>query len=360
MLRNILACRAILFHEKPNEMGQSIDIILEGSEEEFTALFSYSPTLQKSGLTSLKEFIGHAVNQTLQRDNVYGAWAEVLSVKNGYLLKMSSPHHDLSAYKTLIPAWIEAGKYGLQIAQKNKNKIDRVIKSTKEKMKFLLPFGLAMGNVKSVQLLHFPPLTTFVYLDYLFSPTNRRWENLLGYNRVKGVNYASFESIVDCVPLAAPGGDSKGIEPFNNSFIPYVKRMLKARLTPQDGFTQPIVAYGSPVRIWLEKAFPNQIKHELKVLSLLELKLFDDDIITPVLCANHPSMYLYETDKPYSKEKKKILVQDLIAAGWQALMAEHPSDSPKNVLKAMTDYWKGNPRVLKIMNQEDREFSFRP
>jgi hypothetical protein len=342
-------------------MNNSIDISLEGTEEQLSRLFSYTDDRKNSGLTTLATYIGHFFNKTLLRDGFYGAWAQVWwdQEKGTYNLKLSSPHHDLSLYQQLIPAFLDAGKTGVEIFQEIQPNIQEVISATKKEMRFLLPYGLAMANAKSIQLLHFPPLETFVYLDYLFSPSNRRWENLLGYNNYKDVNFPELESIVDCVPLAAPGADNVGIDPFNYTFTPYVKKMLRARLIPDGNSTQPVVACGGPVHEWLQNAFPDQIQGDLQTLSLVELRLFDNDVKTPVLCANHPSLYLYYTRQEYSEKKKEILVQDLIATGWQATMAFGTEKSAQEVLNAQKDYWYNSPDVKHIMDQEDLEFNYK-
>ncbi len=71
-------------------------------------------------------------------------------------------------------------------------------------------------------------------------------------------------------------------------------------------FTQPVVAYGGPVRDWLRDVYKEQTKEQLpsksgenplRVLSLVELQIASG-AKTPVLCANHSSMYLYDTYKP--------------------------------------------------------------
>ncbi len=340
-------------------MEHCIEVALPGTEEDLTALFSYSPEDQASGLTSLPEFVAHAFNKTLQCDGHSGAWAQLLQREDGqYVLKMYSPHRDLSAYPDKIVSYIAAGQIGLKIFQEHEAEIQ---KQGNGKIRFLLPSGLCMTTTRSVQLLHFPPLETFVYKDYLYSPTNRRWENLLGCNGMMESHCAPLETIVDCVPLAAPGDDSKGIEPFNGLFAPYVKAMLKARLTSKNGITQSVVAYGGPVRDWLKQNYADQIPGTLAPLSLLMLKLSDDDALTPVLCANHPSMYLYYTDDTnpaHFEQKKLVMTQDLIAAGWQYQMATTDAPSPAEILESVAAHWTDNPEVLRIMDAEDRAYSY--
>ncbi len=339
-------------------MENLLEITLKGNEKHLSQLFSYSKKRKKANLSSLQDYMAHVFNQTLVRDQIYGAWAQVLLKEDKYVLKIYSPHHDLSEYKDLIGSYMKAGKMALSIFKDNKKEIK---KAGKNSMKFLLPFGLSMKKTKSVQLLHFPPLETFVYQDYLYSPTNRRWENLLGYNGMTEAFFPELESIVDCVPIAAPGDDSKGIEPFNNYFTPYVKEMLRARLKQEGDYTQPVVAYGGPVRDWLEKSFPKESNGHLEPLSLLTLQLFDSGVKTPVLCANHPSKYLYYTDDDKPSDyatKKEIMTQDLIAAGWQSRMAYGSKVKSTQVLEKMKKHWTGNPRVEEIMRQEDKAYGY--
>ncbi|WP_332914158.1 hypothetical protein [Algoriphagus boritolerans] len=149
-------------------MQNTIDISLEGDEKFLAQLFSFTSEKSASGLTNLETFIGHFVNQTLQRDGLFGAWAKVWKIDTGYNLKISSPHHDLSRYSTAIPEFIAAGGLALEILQQNQEKLDEVIKSTGKPMQFILPWGLALGKVKSVQMLHFPPIEAFIYSDYIF------------------------------------------------------------------------------------------------------------------------------------------------------------------------------------------------
>ena len=344
-------------------MNNCVEINLPGTADELTAIFSYTKAEQDTKLTTLESYIAHAFNLTLTREHFFGAWAQVLQNNGQFVLKMYSIHHDLTPYKSLIPAYIEAGKTGLSIYKANQAEIDKVGQG---QMQFLLPFGLSMCNSKSVQLLHFPPLETLVYQDYLYSPTNRRWENLLGYNNPLEKNFSELETIVDCVPIAAPGDDSKGIAPFNNLFTAYVKQMLQARMIPKDHHSQPIVAYGEPVMAWLEQNFGDQIKPQipsgrLAPLSLIELEILGNNIKTPLLCANHPSKYLYYTDdnKPVdAPTKKEIMLQDLIAAGWHDRMSHHPTSDAKIVLEELTKHWTNNPRVEKIMAQEDVAYGY--
>lgn len=359
--------------------GSSIDIKL-GYESEISGLFKfgeYGPTLT--------EAITFIFSQTLQRDMFFGAWAQAYINGDGeYRLKITSPCDDISTYKELIPKYIEAGKKALKTYNLS------VLDSAPKTWEFLLPFGLAMVNVKSIQLLHFPPLETFTYKDYLYSPTNRRWECLLNQNDFNSINNTSVERIIDIAPIAAPGGAGKELTNYNSLFVSYAKSQLNNFLRPQEvtknTFTQPVIAYGAPVRLWLENNYQSQLKSlktslPLRTLQIIKLNMLEEDptIMTWVLCANHPSEYLYDTSISLQDATKKngkypapidVICQDLIAAGWQAHMSEHPGDDPYKTLHDMEERWGWDPqsntvkkekenidRLLKIMKEQNLEFS---
>lgn len=328
---------------------------------------------------SLVEAITFVFSQTLQRDMIFGSWAQAYRNGNGeYRLKITSPTDDVSAYENLIPKYIAAGK--LAIASYYEN----VPSSVREGWEFLLPFGLAMANVKSIQLLHFPPLETFTYKDYLYSPTNRRWECLLAQNNFNGANNTPVERIIDVAPIAALGGAGKELTNYNQDFIPYAKAQLNNFLRPLEStnhkITQPVVAYGGPVREWLKEAF--ELKTTPKTLDIIKLNILDNEGVhgapyTWVLCANHPSEYLYDTSMSLADAHKRngsypspieVICQDLVAAGWQAHMSENPNDDPYKILADMQTRWgwdaetnqvkaEKNDVLLAIMKEQNQAFN---
>jgi len=97
-----------------------------------------------------------------------------------------------------------------------------------------------------------------------------------------------------------------------------------------------------------------------------------------VLCANHPSEYLYDTNLHLSDALKNngkypapisVMCQDLVAAGWQAHMSEHPGDDPHKTLGCLQERWGWDAKqgkvkadkiddVLAIMKQQNQEFSW--
>ncbi len=333
----------------------SIDIGL-GYEQDIAGLFQFG----EDG-PCLVDAITFVFSQTLQRDMFFGSWAQAYRNGNGeYRLKITSPNDDVSAYEQLIPKYIEAGKQAMASYYEN------VPYSVREGWDFLLPFGLAMANVKSIQLLHFPPLETFTYKDYLYSPTNRRWECLLAQNNFNGTNNTPVERIIDVAPIAAPGGAGKELTDYNQDFIPYAKAQLTNFLRPleetNNELTQPVVAYGGPVHKWLKQAF--KLKATPKTLEIVKLNILEGEgaPCTWVLCANHPSEYLYDTNIPLEDAHKRngnypspieVMCQDLVAAGWQAHMSENPGDDPYKTLADMKTHWGWDAETKKV--KKDKE-----
>ncbi|MDH4177083.1 MAG: hypothetical protein OEV72_05860 [Thermoleophilia bacterium] len=333
-----------------------------GAASDLTPLFSYQPSS-----VTLADGIAHTINQTLLRDLYYGAWAHVWVDKSSQCqvtIASPNPTDDLTRYETQIPAFIAAARAGLEIYTASASKLPATGVS------FLPPFGLSMLNTKSIQLLHYPPTETLDYLDYLYSPTNRRWESLLGYNGFPGAENTLVETIVDLIPIAAGGGSagSTALEPVENAFVAYAQQMLDVYLRPSPSgkATQPIVAYGEPVRAFLEANFDQS---ELEVLSVISLRLMTGGPTTPVLCANHPSDFLsaagrHETAEPSPADQKyppqdpkAILLQDLKAARWQTTMSQNPDADPKQTLQDASDYWDQNPDlVAQIFAEQMSEF----
>lgn len=356
------------------EKRTSIDVGL-GYYRDIEGLFRFG-----DNSPDLEDAITFVFSQSLQRDRYFGSWAQAYRNGNGeYRLKITSPCDDVSAYETRIPGYIDAGRQALA------SYYDKVPATARSGWEFLLPFGLAMAEVKSIQLLHFPPLETFTYKDYLYSPTNRRWECLLAQNGFDGEKNASVERIVDVAPIAAPGGAGSELTDYNQDFIPYAKAQLRNFLQPLTTtgheLTQPIVAYGGPVHDWLKEAF--HLPQSPGVLDIVELSILEQDDGRPgpktwVLCANHPSEYLYDTDLPLSDAFKPngdypapihVMCQDLIAAGWQAHMSENPGDDPYEVLATLEQRWgwdthNGTVRkdkadeLLAIMKEQNQAFGF--
>jgi hypothetical protein len=134
--------------------------------------------------------------------------------------------------------------------------------------------------------------------------------------------------------------------------------MLGALLDQSGDHTQPVVAYGGPAHGWLKSAFSNQIKRTPKLFSVLQLKVGSGKAVTPVLCANHPSEFLF-FDKYGPKWAFDTVMQDLVAARWQAHMAEHWDADPVKTLHDAKSFWEDDhKRVEEIVAAQKEEFGY--
>lgn len=357
-------------------MTNTVEIKL-GPWDEMADLFSWDAS---SGV-DVRDLIAHGINQTMQRDGLVGSWADVYRDTGDTLsVKISAPFEAVQAYAKIIPAFIAAARIGYAAYMQHRATI------LQGKLIFYLPVGLPMLKTKSIQLLHYPPYEARTYSDYLYSPTNRRWESLLGYNDYDPAGVTLLERICDAVPLAGPGSDATVINEVEQYFIPYGKTMLAALLDQSGARTQPVVAYGGPAHEWLRSAFPTQVKQMPKLFTVLQLRVGQGKAVTPILCANHPSEFLFFDEPHYkngdspatlatstgpgaTKPKGKpidpkrwafdIMMQDLIAARWQAQMAEHRDADPVNVLEEAKAHWENNrKRVEEIVVEQEAEFGY--
>ena len=330
-----------------------VAISLGSDEDELEQLFSYDSDESDSGL-QLTDVIGHWFNQTLIRANFYGAWAEAWypSPKSGvtdFGIKLTSPTDDVSAYGGIIPKFLAAGRAGLELWNS--------IENPPEGLFFQLPLGLSMANTRAIQLLHYPPITVRQYMNYLYSPTNRRCESLLCFHHYPGPDLRLVETITDLVPIAADGGNAgaKQVDSYNATFVVYDRKMLAARLRDP---SMPVVAYGSPVRNWIETNF--DFKH-VEVNQLVRLPLVDGGPPVAVLSTNHPTEYLYYTDGSDPKAAETLLTQDLVATGWQAETSLDWTKNKDDVLADQKTYWdsaEGQARVKVIRQSQDAEFGY--
>ena len=329
-------------------MTNTIEIKL-GPWDEMADLFSW----EASSGVDLRDLIAHGINQTMQRDGLVGSWADVYRDGGDTVsVKISAPFEKVKGYATVIPAFIDAARVGYSAYMAHRATI------LQGKLIFYLPVGLPMLATRSVQLLHYPPYEARTYSDYLYSPTNRRWESLLGYNDYNPGGVTLLERICDAVPLAGPGSDATVINEVEQYFIPYGKAMLGALLDQSGPRTQPVVAYGGPAHGWLKSAFPTQVKRMPALFSVLELRIGTGKSATPVLCANHPSEFLFFTEHN-AKWAFEIMMQDLIAARWQAHMAEHWDADPVKVLHEAKARWEGDrKRVQAIVEAQKAEFGY--
>lgn len=330
----------------------SVDILL-GQPQDLAGMLS----LEDPSPDELRDSIEHVFNQSLQRDQFFGSWADAYlhAEDSQYHVKLTSPNHDLSRYMQTVPAMLNAMRYAMTAWQTMHN--------TNQKLQFYLPLGLSLSEYRSVQMLHFPPSEALQFLDYLYNPTCRRWELLLLHNDFDGRDNTLMERLIDLVPLAAPGADSKDIDAFNDSFHDYVISLLEIFLgsNAQRDLTAPMVVGGAPAIHCIATTYASQIGKgtTLEPMSLVSLDIVEGKT-TNLLCTNHPSTYLFYAfgDHPNEKKALEIMRQDLICAGWQARMAGDWTLEPKKVLDEVTERWKSDSKVRRIMQQSAPEWTF--
>ena len=207
-----------------------------------------------------------------------------------------------------------------------------------------LPLGMALENRRSIELLHFPPDYSLTQAqDYLRSNTTDRWAYLLSVNGVPVDNTPAFQTIVDIAPIAAPASAGKALEGVYGYFNDYQTSMVKAVTRNAKGDSLPMVAFGSPVRTWVEQTYGQRVN----VLGLVNISPTTGQRV-PVLGSNHPSAIWYTADKANHAGDQdqadaaglKMMGQDLSAACWQAGMGSNPKADAEATLNACTQKWQ--------------------
>lgn len=313
-----------------------------GSSERVTRLFAYPNNCSVICYRdwTLEQTAEHYLKQSLERDG-YGA-ATVKVSRDGDRLSASFSGVPQDYGKPLTDL-LNAGDLAFDGASKlnGDNK-------WQYSWYFFLPLGMALDNRKSVELLHFPPDYSLTQAqDYLESKTTDRWASLLTENGVPAAQTPAFQTIIDIAPIAAPasaGGDLEGVYGY---FTDYQTTMV-AQLTAGDGQALPMVAFGGPVRSWVN----SQYKANIGVLGLDEISPAPGQRV-PVLGANHPSYIWYAADpENYDGDQQKadaaglrVMGQDISAACWQAGMGQDPSADPQKTLDACTQKWQVTDKV---------------
>lgn len=207
-----------------------------------------------------------------------------------------------------------------------------------------LPLGMALENRRSIELLHFPPDYSLTQAqDYLRSNTTDRWAQLLTFNGVEASQTPAYQTIVDIAPIAAPASAGKDLEGTYSYFADYQTRMVKEMTLRHDAKPLPMVAFGAPVRSWIQQQYGPKVN----VLGLVSISPEAGSQV-PVLGANHPSAIWYAADKNNTggdQDKAdaaglKMMGQDLTAACWQAGMGRNPQADAKLTLEACSAKWQ--------------------
>ncbi len=329
----------------------SAQVIL-GEESDLIGLYSWPNN--DSG-ESLSDTIKHYIKQTTQRDGLSDVTVIMDAPAGGvYSAKLYSDSPDVEGYVVRIPQFLNTGKLGYAGAQ-------ALMKTPiwQQGWRFFLPLGLAMDNQLSVQLLHFPPDYSLTDQDYLGSATSNRWESLLEVNGVQSDNVTLYETIVDIAPIAAPASAGSQLSGTYSYFADYAHQMLDNLAGPKQSgahIGRPIVAYGSPVRSWVQE----QYGVSLTVLGTGYINL-SNGVMSSILGANHPSYFWYAAEQSCD-DGWDVMQQDLIAARWQMLMGESPSSAPKAVLADSTSYWgeARYPEICQLVREQSSDCKTKP
>lgn len=322
-----------------------------GSEARVKALYSYPNNCADSTVCttpSLEETVTHYLKQGLERDG-YSNSTVVVRRGKGPTYTATFTGAAARTYPKALQAFLKAGDMALADA--------RGVAASKTAAgnsgnwpygwRFFLPVGLAMVNHPTVELLHFPPDYSLTEKqDYLNSATTNRWAGLLVANDVKPESVDAYQAIIDINPIAAPANDGKKFDAIEGAFSDYIITMLNqwtaSAATPHRG--KALVAFGSPVRVWLGKL----LGHPLNVDEVAILNLPSEKTVTavPVIGANHPSQIFYtawnDTDPKTENFPKgmQVMTQDLIAACWQAGMGKAPASDPQKMVTDCTHKWQ--------------------
>ncbi len=340
-----------------------------GTEDRLKLLYSYPNANNGEGLA---DTILHWFDQTLQRDGLAALGAKATVQVHGakYFLQLDG-RPEVAArfpeYEQRLPQFLSSGWDALT------NVIPKIKKDGKWDpqgvgWRFFLPFGMPMLNQRSLQFFHYPPIRLLETMqDYLDDPVPVRWGELLAANGVdKVADQLLHETVVDGAPIAAP--DNQGtqtapdgttvhlipIDYFNDYQRAQVSLLLNA--STHEAVTIPIVVYGGPATATFKSLY--NVKIGVNVTATTEII---PGRKTAVLGANHPYRF-YATAQIGNGEDVGsghilpancaklggIMVQDLIVARWQKVMADDPSQDPQAVLAACTTYWNDPQRTAEI------------
>ena len=333
------ALASLLFASGCQATGSQVEL---GSSERVTRLFAYPNNCSVICYRdwTLEQTAEHYLQQSLLRDGY--ADAQVKVRREGDTLKADFTGVP-DGYGKPLSDLLAAGDLAFEGARKLNSD-----GKWQYSWYFFLPLGMALENRKSVELLHFPPDYSLTQAqDYLESKTTDRWASLLSENGVASEQTPAFQTIIDIAPIAAPASAGSDLEGVYGYFTDYQKQMV-AQLTAGDGTPLPMVAFGAPVRNWVN----SQYQANIGVLGLDEISAAPGQSVA-VLGANHPSYIWYAADPSnYGGDEQKadaaglkVMGQDLSAACWQAGMGQNPSADPQQTLNSCTSKWQTSDKV---------------
>lgn len=297
---------------------------------------------------TLEETVAHYVTQSVTRDGYSSDGLEV-TTSNGNVVVTFGPSVPQN-YGSLLTTFLQTGQLAFDGAQQ----INAQGQWAYDWL-FFLPHGMALENHKTLELLHFPPDYSLTKVqDYLISNTTDRWNVMLEENGVEQDETPLFQTIVDLAPIAAPSNAGSTLSATYSYFSTYAQTMLEnwtATDTPNVGL--PMVAFGSPVRSWVNSTFGVDI--DVNTVATVTLK---NGSSVPVLGSNHPSRIFYADpgwDDPNGSSDDNgfsIMMQDATSSCWQARMGEQPSLNAQDTLNTCAATWAAQPTQVCEMYYE--------
>lgn len=285
---------------------------------------------------SLEQTVEHYLTQSVRRDGYATAKVQVSRANEQVRASISEVPADYALpLQRLLDNGELAHQGAMQLNKDGKWSYDWYL---------FLPLGMALHNRRSIELLHFPPDYSLTQAqDYLRSNTTDRWAELLTYNGVDASQTPAYQTIIDIAPIAAPASAGDALTGTYGYFKDYQLRMVKDMTLQSAEQALPMVAFGAPVRSWVQQEYGPQVG----VLGLVSISP-QAGMQVPVLGANHPSAIWYAANKDSHGGDQdaadaaglKVMGQDLTAACWQAGMGRNPAANPNMTLQACSNKWQ--------------------
>ncbi|HGA2316564.1 TPA: hypothetical protein ACIRVE_001089 [Pseudomonas putida] len=285
---------------------------------------------------TLEQTVEHYLTQSVRRDGYANAQVNVSRDHDRLRATISDvPAHYAEPLRKLLDSGELAYSGATQLNRDGKWSYDWYL---------FLPLGMALQNRRSIELLHFPPDYSLTQAqDYLRSNTTDRWAELLTFNGVEASQTPAYQTIIDIAPIAAPASAGEALTGTYGYFKDYQLRMVREMTLQSAAKPLPMVAFGAPVRSWIQQQYGPQVD----VLGLVSISP-QAGAQVPVLGANHPSAIWYAANKDSHGGNQdaadaaglKMMGQDLTAACWQAGMGRNPQAEPKMTLQACSSKWQ--------------------
>ena len=333
MLREI-CCAAILTVTSLPQQSNAQATISLGVETRVDALFTIDP----GGASTLDQIVKGYIASSLVRDG-FGSFDVAVQNNGGAYLAAVTGVND-QQYVDRFTNILSSGDaaYAAVLAMQAAGR-------WKSGWKFLMPLGMAIENNKTLEIMDFPPNTLITNRDYLNSKTTDRWFAMLEENGVPSSGVQSFTAILDIAPIAAPANDGPALlaaNAYGGDFDSYTSQMLDLwTRTPEAQLRKPAVAFGGPIRTWLNRVYGLN----LKILDVAAIPMGKGAI--PILVSNHPSRIFYAAEQ-YPNDPDAnfafafyMMRQDAAASCWQADMGNDPKQDPTKVRDSCVSKWAG-------------------